>query len=62
MKTFKQYIEEDGMGGAVVSGPTNTASSGQIASVGQPVNSKFGEPGVGKRKKPVLGYFKRKSL
>lgn len=62
MKTFKQFINEDGMSGTAVAGPTVTASSGEVASLGQPPKSKFGEPGVGKRKKSILGYFKRKSL
>lgn len=60
MKTFKQYLEEDG---AVMSaGPTNTTGSGMVAGMGQPPGSKSGEPGVHKKKKsPVLAsIFKRK--
>ena len=53
MKTFKQFINEDGMGaGAMSAGPTNTQSSGAIAGTGGP----GGEPGVNPKKKkgPVL--------
>ena len=43
MKTFKEFINEDGMGaGAVASGPTNVVGSGAIAGSG----GKGGEPGV----------------
>jgi hypothetical protein len=53
MKTFKQFINEDGMGaGAMSAGPTNTQSSGAIAGTG----GRGGEPGVNPKKKkgPVL--------
>lgn len=53
MKTFKEYINEDGMGGgAVVAGPTNVVGNGAIAGTG----GKGGEPGVDLRKKrnPIL--------
>jgi hypothetical protein len=62
MKTFKEYILEDGMGGGAMSAaPTNTTGSGNVAGMGQPPGSKFGEPGVGKKHNPVLkGIFKRK--
>ncbi len=52
MKTFKQFINEDGMGGAMSSGPTNVQSSGAIAGTG----GRGGEPGVNPKKKkgPVL--------
>lgn len=46
MKSFKQYIQEDG-GAAAVAGPTNAVSSGAIAGSG----GKGGEPGVNMRKK-----------
>jgi len=43
MKSFKSFINEDGMGGgAVASGPTNVVSTGAIAGTG----GKGGEPGV----------------
>ena len=63
MKTFKQYIEEDGMGGAMSAAPTNTTGSGSVAGMGQPPGSKSGEPGVNPKKKrgPVMtGMFQRK--
>jgi hypothetical protein len=53
MKTFKQFINEDGMGaGAMSAGPTNVQSSGAIAGTG----GRGGEPGVNLKKKkgPVL--------
>ena len=54
MKSFKAFINEDGMGaGAVASaGPTNVQSSGAIAGTG----GKGGEPGVHlkKKKTPVM--------
>ena len=53
MKTFKQFINEDGMGaGAMSAGSTNTQSSGAIAGTG----GRGGEPGVNPKKKkgPVL--------
>ena len=63
MKTFKEFIKEDGMGaGAVSAGPTNTVGSGAIAGSG----GKGGEPGVYLKKKkssPVLpmGIERRKA-
>jgi hypothetical protein len=61
MKTFKQFINEDGMGGgAVAAGPTNVVGGGAIAGSG----GKGGEPGVDLKKKkrnPIMGYVKRKS-
>ena len=55
MKTFRQYIEEDGGaggaggmgGGAVSAGPTNVVGGGAIAGTG----GKGGEPGVDLRKR-----------
>jgi hypothetical protein len=54
MKTFKQFVNEDGMGaGAVtVSGPTNVVGSGAIAGSG----GKGGEPGVDLRKRKKKHY------
>lgn len=52
MKSFKEFINEDGMGaGAVSAGPTNTTGGGQVAGMGQPPGSKSGEPGVDLRKR-----------
>lgn len=61
MKTFKEFINEDGMGaGAVGSGgPTNVVGGGAIAGTG----GKGGEPGVNIKKKrsPIMmGMGKRK--
>ena len=49
MKTFKQFINEDGMGGGAIAsaGPTNVVGSGAIAGSG----GKGGEPGVYLRKR-----------
>lgn len=57
MKTFRDYIKEDG---AVVAGPTNAVSSGAIAGTG----GKGGEPGVSLKKKKtpvIMSILKRKS-
>lgn len=62
MKTFKQFIGEDGMGGGAIggsAGPTNVVGGGAIAGTG----GKGGEPGVNLKKKrnPVMmGIAKRK--
>lgn len=60
MKTFKQFINEDGMGGgAVAAGPTNIVGGGAIAGSG----GKGGEPGVHmprKKKSPVMGTIRRR--
>ena len=59
MKTFKQF-NEDGMGGAVAAAPTNTVAG--VAGSGDsrlPASQK--EPGVSKKKNPVMGLLKRKS-
>jgi hypothetical protein len=50
MKTFKEFVKEDGMGGGVVA--ANNVGSGNIAGSG----GKGGEPGVNtnKKKGPVL--------
>lgn len=59
MKSFKQYINEDGMGGgAIAAGPTNVVGSGAIAGSG----GKGGEPGVHlkKKKNPVMGPIRRR--
>ena len=63
MKSFKQFINEDGMGGgAIVAGPTNVVGSGAIAGSG----GKGGEPGVHlprKKKSPIMFQIgKRKAL
>jgi hypothetical protein len=61
MKSFKDFIKEDGVGaGAVGAGPTNTV--GAVAGSGDsrlPADQR--EPGVGKKRKPVMmGIAKRK--
>lgn len=56
MKTFKQYIQEDG---AVVAGPTNAVGSGAIAGTG----GKGGEPGVQmprRKKSPIIMTLARR--
>lgn len=68
MKSFKKYIEEMGAGavGGGSSGPTNTASGGQVAGIGV---GPQGEPGVDLRKKKKhsdprlpMGIGKRKDF
>jgi hypothetical protein len=55
---MKKQLKEDGMIGGT---PANNAGGGQVAGIG--VGPK-GEPGVGKRKKPMpfKAFFKRKDL
>jgi hypothetical protein len=57
MKTFKEFINEDGVGaGGMGTAPANNVGSGNIAGTG----GKAGEPGVSrKRKSPVIMSFKR---
>lgn len=63
MKTFKEFISEDGMGGgAVVAGPTNV--TGGVAGTG----GSAGEPGVYLRKSKkkahspvIMGMGRRKN-
>jgi hypothetical protein len=53
MKTFREFVKEDGMGaGAVAAAPTNVQGGGAIAGTG----GKGGEPGVSPKKKkgPIL--------
>jgi hypothetical protein len=53
----KENIKEDGMGaGAVSAGPTNIVSGGAIAGTG----GKGGEPGVSRKRNPILSKLKRK--
>jgi hypothetical protein len=51
MKSFKQFVQEDGMGAGSVAGsapgPTNVVGGGAIAGTG----GKGGEPGVDLRKR-----------
>jgi hypothetical protein len=66
MKSFREYIKEDGMMGGGDPGPTNIVSSGAIAGTG----GRGGEPGVDndddaakkrKKKSPIMmGMAKRK--
>jgi hypothetical protein len=52
MKTFKDFVREEVMSAA----PTNTVGGGNIAGSG----GKGGEPGVSKKRNPVMSFFKRK--
>ena len=60
MKSFTQYIKEDGMGAGVVgAAPTNSVAG--VAGTGDSrLPSTQREPGVSKKRNPTLGYFKRK--
>ena len=51
-------VKEDGMAGAVSAGPTNAVSSGAIAGSG----GKGGEPGVSKKRNPVMKPMARRNL
>lgn len=50
-------VKEDGMAGAVSAGPTNAVSSGAIAGSG----GKGGEPGVSKKRNPVMKPMGRRN-
>ena len=50
-------VSEDGMGGAVSAGPTNVVGGGAIAGTG----GKGGEPGVSKKKNPVIKPMGRRN-
>jgi len=52
--TSEEVVKEDGM--AVGVAPTNTVGGGNIAGSG----GKGGEPGVSKKRNPVMSFFKRK--
>ena len=54
MKTFKEYTKEEVMSAA----PVNTVGGGNIAGSG----GSGGEPGVSKKKNPVMSFFKRKQV
>jgi hypothetical protein len=52
MKTFKQFLDEDGAAAGIGSAPANNVGGGAIAGVGV---GPQGEPGVSKkRKSPVI--------
>ena len=54
MKTFKEFVKEDGEGGA----PVNAVGSGNIAGTG----GKGGEPGVSRKKKgPIIMKMVRRN-
>lgn len=53
MKSFKQYMKEDGAAGVAAAGPTNVVGGGAVAGTG----GAGGEPGVHmprKKKDPVM--------
>ena len=57
MAKNQKKLSEDGMGvGAMSAAPTNTVGSGKIAGSG----GQGGEPGVSKKRNPVMSFFKRK--
>ena len=51
----EEYIQEDGM---AIAGPTNVVGGGAIAGTG----GKGGEPGVGKKRKPLLQDMAKRRL
>ena len=50
-------VKEDGMGGAVAAAPTNVVGGGAIAGTG----GKGGEPGVSKKRNPVMEPMGRRN-
>lgn len=60
MKSFKDFLEEDGGAAAVGAVPANNVGGGNIAGAGV---GPQGEVGVSKkRKNPVMSFFKRKKV
>lgn len=59
MKTFKEFINEDGMGAGVVAAPTNSVA-GVAGSGDSRLPTSQREPGVSKKHNPVMGMTKRK--
>lgn len=57
MKTFKQFVKEDGgaMGGSA--GPANAVSTGAIAGTGE----KGGEPGVSRKRSPIIKPMQKRN-
>jgi len=58
MKSFKEFVKEDGMGAGAVGVATNNVGDGKISGTG----GQAGEPGVdtGKKRKVVIkSMFKR---
>ena len=53
---YFKHMHEDGMGAGAVGAPANNVGSGNIAGSG----GKGGEPGVSKKRNPVMSFFKRK--
>jgi hypothetical protein len=51
-------VKEDGMGGGMSAGPTNVQSGGAIAGSG----GKGGEPGVSKKRNPIMKPMARRNL
>lgn len=52
MKSFKDYIKEDGMGAAAAGAPANNVGAGNIAGTG----GNAGEPGVSKKRKSPITF------
>jgi hypothetical protein len=53
---YFKHMKEDGMGTGAVGAPANNVGSGNIAGSG----GAGGEPGVSKKRNPVMSFFKRK--
>jgi hypothetical protein len=53
---YFKHMKEDGMGAGAVGAPANNVGGGNIAGSG----GAGGEPGVSKKRNPVMSFFKRK--
>lgn len=53
---YFKHMKEDGMGAGSVGAPVNNVGSGNIAGSG----GAGGEPGVSKKRNPVMSFIKRK--
>ena len=55
--TSEEVVSEDGMGGGAMSAaPTNVVGGGNVAGTG----GKGGEPGVSKKRNPLMSFYRRK--
>ena len=61
MKSFKNFINEDGMGGGAIGGSAPTNTVGSVAGTGDsrlPANQR--EPGVSKKRNPIMMRLARR--
>jgi len=52
----EEVVKEDGMGAGGMGAPANNVGDGNVAGTG----GKGGEPGVSKKRNPLMSFYKRK--